>query len=202
MKHMRQGLIIFALGLLVASGASTATAQDGIVVQNVGKIVPYQPTKFEAGSTDASAQINTGDILNYHYFPGINLYSQGMYRDAKEQMDYVIARPHYIERNPKRAEILSISHFIRGNIYFRHSSGLGRLALAKGDFEDSIKWNSENHLARLELARLVATLNQQGEAIAMLSDLQKAKLKPELRQEVDADLEALKSGKFKAVKSE
>ena len=199
---MQRGLILSVIGAIMAGHAGTLVAQDGIVINNVGVIVPKQQTTFDVGPTDPSAQINTGNILNAHYFPGINFYSRANYKYAKEEMDYVIARPEYIEKNPKRGEIMSIAHFIRGSVYFRHASGLGRLGLARTDFEQSIKWNPENQLARLELARLVATLDQKESAISMLTELQKAKLKPELQQEVAKDLESLKSGKFKPVTSE
>jgi hypothetical protein len=202
MKDRRRILILSVMGLIVAASAWAVTAQEGIVVHNKGRYVPKQNTTFDLGPTDPASQVNTGDILNIHYFPGITFYSQGNYKYAKDEMDYVIGRPQFFENNPRKREILSIAHFIRGSAYFRHASGLGRLTLARSDFEHSIEWNPENHLARLELARLVATLDQKAAAIAMLTELQQAKLTPELRLEVEKDLAALKAGTFKAVTSE
>jgi tetratricopeptide repeat protein len=202
MNGMKQYLILSAIGLLLTGSPLSLAAQDGIVIRNDGKFVPTQPTNVDAGPTDPSAQVNTGNILNNHYYPGLNLYSRANYKYAKEEMDYVIARPQYIEKNPNQGQILSVAYFIRGSVYFRHASGLGRLALAKSDFEQALKWNPQNHLARLELARLVATLDQQAEAISMLTDLLKGQLTANLRQEAENDLQSLKSGKFKAVTTE
>jgi hypothetical protein len=199
---MRAHLILFAIGLLLPGSAYPVAAQDPIVIHNKGENIPPKTTTFDMGPTDPSAQVNVGNILNVHYFLGINLYAQANYRYAKNEMDYVIARPSYFEKNPRQAQILSTAHFIRGSIYFRHASGLERLSLAKSDFEESIKWNSENHLARLELARLLATLGQKPDAISMLTELLTAKLNPKLRQEAETDLASLKAGTFKAVTSD
>jgi len=199
---MRQYLILSVLGLLLAGSPRPLAAQNDITITNMGKYQPLQKTNIDSGPTDPASNVNTGDILNHHYFPGLNFYAQFNYRNAKEEMDYVIARPQYIENNPKRGQILSVAHFVRGSIYFRHASGVGRLTLAKGDFEQSLKWNPENHLARLELARLVATLDQKTEAVSMLNDLLTRKLTASLRQEAENDLQSIQSGKFKAVTSE
>ena len=201
MKSLSCGLMICAMGLMLASPRLSA-AQEGIVIRDAGPPIPYRVTNNDAGPTDLESAINNGNILNAHYYPGLNFYSRANYRDAKNQMDYVIARPTYIEKNPKASQILSVAYFIRGSIYFRHASGLGRLNLAKNDLEESIKLNSGNYLARLELARLTATLNQKPEAITMLDELLKAPLTANLRQEAQTDLQALKAGTFKPVTSE
>jgi tetratricopeptide (TPR) repeat protein len=127
--------------------------------------------------------------LNAHYFPGLLDYKNGNYRGAKNQMDYFLARPQYTKENPRQAEFFSNGHYIRGIIYFYHTSGRGRYIYAKKDFEQSIRWNPKNYAAYLQLSRVLSKAGQKKQAIAVLYKLLDLKPKEEficiVKKEID-----------------
>jgi tetratricopeptide (TPR) repeat protein len=135
-----------------------------IEIINTGKYINYQETLIEAGP-------NVGRILQVHYFPAINFYNAGRYREAEEQLTYVIFRPFYLEGNPRRPEFMSTACYLRGMIYLYHATGVGRFSMAKGDFETAVKWNPLNYVAYLELSRLYSTLGLTEEALSVLRHL-------------------------------
>ncbi len=180
-------------GLFTDSGAQT----DGIVIRNEGRVIPYRRANTPAGPTDPASAVNVGDILNLHYYPGLKFYVAGNYASAKNEMDYVIARPHYIEKNPRRDQLLSIAYYVRGMIYSHHASGMGRYARALADFQEAVKLNVGNHLARLELAKMLTAAGQTDEAVSRLNELleEKPPLPAGIADEARRELEKIKSGK-------
>src|SRR5262245_12619234 len=71
-----------------------------ITIIDTGKPIPVRRTYIDVGP-------ETGNILNVHYFPGINLFNAGRYVDAEENMTYLLDRPFYIADNPRKEEFLS-----------------------------------------------------------------------------------------------
>lgn len=129
------------------------------------------PSFAEITSIDAGPE--TGGILNAHYFPGLIDFQKGNYVGAKNQMDYFLTRPHYIQMNPRQREFISHGHYIRGMIYLYHASGRGRFILAKKDFEQSIRWNPKNYVSHLQLSRVLSTVGLKDKAITILQSLLK-----------------------------
>src|SRR5262249_45293673 len=165
-------MLVVTVALLGGWGPVDSPAQTGpLVIRNEGRILPYQVTHYPAGPTHAAAAVNVGNILNAHYYPGVKYYLSGNYAYAKNEMDYVLARPQYIENHPRRQEYLSNAYYIRGMIYFHHASGAGKYVLARSDFDEAIKLNAANHPAQLELARMMARAGQRDEAVAKLNRL-------------------------------
>ncbi|HYR88039.1 MAG TPA: tetratricopeptide repeat protein [Terriglobia bacterium] len=155
-----------------------------IEIINTGKFTPYVATDIEAGPV-------TGNILNFHYFPGLNFYNGGRYKEAEEQFTYVIVRPHFLEANPRRAEFMSISYFLRGMIYFYHANGVGRHSMAKADFESALKWNPRNYIVLLELSRLYSGLGFQQQAGAVLRHLLDLKPDEETARQAQTELDKI-----------
>lgn len=143
-------------------------------------------TKFDAGP-------DTGSILNAHYFPGLLDYTRGNYRGTLIEMDYCIARPQYIEVNPRGSQYLSVAHYIRGIIYVYHASGDGRFAKAKYDFEQAIQRDQSNYYAYLELARVHTVLGSKERAAAVFQQLLKLNPPEELAQQARQQLANPKS---------
>jgi len=112
-----------------------------------------------------------GGILNFHYFPGIKYYQAGRYSRAVPELSYFIDRPNYTNGNPKQANYLSTAHYVRGMIYLHHATGLGRLSIAKQDFEAAIMWNKNNYLAYLELSRVFSVAGMKTQADSILKIL-------------------------------
>ena len=92
-------------------------------------------------------------------------------------MDYTLNRPTYTDANPRQGEFLGNAHYIRGMIYFHHASGVGKLLLAKKEFEQAIRWYPKHYDARLELARIWLAVGQKQRATAVLKKL--LELKPD-----------------------
>jgi tetratricopeptide (TPR) repeat protein len=163
-KFTRFFILVMSVG---ASGVLllSAIAQEtrNIVIENKGFL--------EINKTDIDAGPSYGDILNNHYFPGIECFRHGYFSRAKAELDYLIARPDYVKSNPRQAEFMTNSHYIRGMIYLYHASGLGRHVLAKRDFEQSIRWNPKNYLAHLELSRVWAAVGKKEQAVSALRRL-------------------------------
>jgi len=139
----------------------TFEERNKIEIIDDDKLVPYQETYFDAGPV-------TGNILNAHYFPGINLYNSGRYTRAEQECSYVLLRPQYTSAHPKQNEFMSVSYYLRGMIYFYHARGVGHYTAAKDDFEAALKWNPQNHIVYIELARLYASLGFQEQALSLL----------------------------------
>jgi len=177
--HLVLGLIVGAAGQNLA-GIDPAR----IEIIDTGKFIPYAATDIEAGPV-------TGNILNFHYFPAVNFYNGGRYKEAEEQFSYVILRPHYLEANPKRAEFMSISHYLRGMIYFYHANGVGRHSLAKADFEAALKWNPQNYVVFLELSRIYSNLGFQQEASSVLRHLLDLKPDEETARQAQMELDKI-----------
>jgi tetratricopeptide (TPR) repeat protein len=132
-----------------------------IAIVDTGKPIPYERTAVDAGPAE-------GNMLNAHYFPGMNFYNAGRYSDAEREMTYVINRPHYLDANPKRPEFVGMAYYLRGMIFLYHAHGVGRLTLAKRDFEAALSWNPNNYVPYLELARVYSELGFADEARKVL----------------------------------
>ncbi|PYS03588.1 MAG: hypothetical protein DMG15_02155 [Acidobacteria bacterium] len=147
------------------------------------RLVPYQETYFEAGPV-------TGNILNAHYFPGINLYNSGRYTRAEQEFNYVLLRPQYMSAHPRQNEFMSMSYYLRGMIYFYHARGVGHYTAAKDDFEAALKWNPQSHIVYIELARLYAVLGFREQAVSLLRHLLQSTpdkmISDEARKQLDA----------------
>ena len=192
---MAWGAFLALVVLLWGGRPMDGTAQTGeIVVSNEGKYIPYERTSYPEGPTDPASGVNVGDILNAHYYPGLKFYVHANYKYAKNEMDYFLERPQYIEKHPRRAQFLSIGHYIRGMILYHHASGMGRYALARRDFEEAIRWNAANHLAQLELAKMMAAAGQKDEAISTLNRLLGEKPAEKVAEDVKKELEKITSG--------
>jgi tetratricopeptide (TPR) repeat protein len=156
--------------LIVSIAASRAVVLSGLA-QETGRIVIENKGFLEINKTDIDAGPSYGDILNNHYFPGLECFKHGYFSRAKAELDYLIARPDYVKSNPRQAEFMTNSHYIRGMIYLYHASGLGRHVLAKRDFEQAIRWNPKNYLAHLELSRVWAAVGKKEQAASVLRRL-------------------------------
>jgi len=124
-----------------------------------------------------------GEILNFHFYPGLGDYLDGNYRSAVGQLDYFIARPQYTVMNPKQAEYFSIAYYIRGSIFLEHASGSSRHALAINDFEASIRWNKQNYQSYLKLATAYKETQLKDRAVSVLKSLLDLHPPEEIRKE-------------------
>lgn len=155
----------YLIVIVVSFGSlSSASAQfREIKIINTG-VSHYKKTNFDAGPC-------VGEILNAHYFPGLEFYRNGFFTQARNEMDYTINRPSYTEGNPRQGEFLGNAHFIRGMIYFHHATGVGKLLMAKKEFEQAIRWHPKHYDARLELARIWSAVGEKQRALAVLKKL-------------------------------
>ena len=175
--------IAFCLVVLVTNSAGQDIFSIGIIDTGPGMV--YTETDYDAGPA-------VGNMLNAHYFPGINFFNGGRYSSARGELSYVIQRPHYLEGNPKRAEYMSTALYLRGMIYLHHADGIGKHDLAKTDFEAAIKWNPNNHLAYLELSRVYSDLGFAAPAFRILDHLLKLKPDQKIDDEARTELDKLK----------
>jgi|ERR1051325_1635624 tetratricopeptide (TPR) repeat protein len=181
--------IMLILTAVVFGQAHDGPAREGpdishVEIVNTGKYMPYVTTNIDAGPA-------TGFILNYHYFPGINFYNGGRYKEAEEQFTYVIMRPYYLAANPRQAEFMSTAYYLRGMIYLYHANGIGRHSQAKEDFEASLKWNPSNHVVYLEIARLYASLGFRDQAATIIQQLLQLKPAAAVAEAAQKELETL-----------
>jgi len=158
--------------------ANTITVIDG------GKFAPYKKTEFDAGHA-------VGDGLNGHFFPSVIAYNQGRYNYAMGDFSYIVRNNSFLDANPRKAEFMSITHYLRGIIYLYHARGVGRHALAKADFEAAIKWNPANYMAYLELARTYSDLGFDKEATSTIQHLLGLKPTPDVAAEAEEELKRL-----------
>jgi tetratricopeptide (TPR) repeat protein len=147
--------------ILISVQNLTPEERSKIEIVDADKYLPYVETHFDGGPA-------VGNMLNAHYFPGINLYNGGRYTRAEQEFSYVILRPQYLSANPWRDSYMSVSCYLRGMIYFYHANGFGRYSAAKEDFEAALKWNPRNYIVYIELARLYSTLGFQEQAISLV----------------------------------
>ena len=163
-------ITIIVLSLLNINQAKPQELNITIHNREPAEIIYIRRTEIKAGHS-------IGDILNYHYFPGLKHYRHGNYQSAKKELDYFINRPQYTSMNPRQSEFFSTAHYLRGRIYFYHASGAGRQLLAKNDFEKSIQWDPNNHLSYLELSRVWLDIGNNNAGFAVLKRL--LELEPE-----------------------
>jgi tetratricopeptide (TPR) repeat protein len=154
----------------------------GIVVRNskVG-VDMAPPAHYETGPT-------WGNILNNHFFPGMQNFATGQFAYAKAELDYFLARPEYTAMNPQQGKFMSLGHYIRGMIYLYHASGVGRHARAIQDFRSAIEWDAQNYLSRLELAHALTAVGNTREAINVLQAMLKMELSPDILAQVREDM--------------
>ena len=185
-------LKIFTLffALFILNNSNYINAKDlSIKIQNRAKNLPYAKlTNIDAGPA-------VGDILNAHYFPGLIDYKNGNYAGAKSQMDYFLDRPQYTKENPRQAEFFSYGHYIRGMIYLYHASGRGRYIRSKKDFEQSIRWNSKNYAAYLQLSRVLSKVGQKKQAISVLFKLLDSKPEEKFIQLAKKEIQIIQTEK-------
>ncbi|HEY2921481.1 MAG TPA: tetratricopeptide repeat protein [Candidatus Binatia bacterium] len=174
------------LALIAATFSQEATGFDAskIDIANTGKFIPYRIMEIDAGPV-------VGNMLNAHYFPGIDFYSGGRYKEAEPQFTYVIERSRYLEANPRQAEFMSTAHYLRGMIYFYHATGIGRLSIAKQDFEAALQWNPRNYIVLLELSRLYSGLGYHEQASSILRHLLDLKPDEEIARQAQIDLDTI-----------
>ncbi len=164
----------FLIHIILVLAAATLNQEPGgpdlsqVTIINTGKYMAYLTTNIDAGPA-------TGFILNYHYFPGINFYNGGRYKEAEEQLTYVISRPQYFETNPRQAEFMSTAYYLRGMLYLYHANGIGRHAQSKVDFDAALKWNPSNYVVYLEMSRLYSSLGFPDQAAMILEYLKQLK---------------------------
>lgn len=136
-----------------------------IDIKDEGKFVPWAPTNF----TNLGPVL--GNILNFHYFPAVNLYEAGRYADAFDNFNFFITDRFATDDNPNQASWMSTAHHLRGMILRYHATGVGRLTLARGEFEAAIKWNAKNFPAYLELSRVLSIAGLKDQAASVLRSL-------------------------------
>jgi tetratricopeptide (TPR) repeat protein len=172
--------MLFQTGLL-----SPIPDADRLTIIDGGKIHPYgKVTEFDSGPA-------VGEILNNHFFPGVIYYNLGNYNYSVAELTYVIRRPAYLDKNSRKAEFMSTTHYLRGMIYLYHAEGIGRHGIARSDFEAAIKWNPENHLAYLELSRVYSELGFTKQAIAIVQHLIELKPAKDILDEAEQELRKL-----------
>src|SRR6266850_6869363 len=163
----------------------TLLDRSNIEIINSGKYIAInQATNIAGGPA-------VGNMLNFHYFPGLKLYSGGRYKEAEAEFTYVITRPHYLAENPWQAEYLSTSYYLRGMIYAYHAKGLGHQSMAQEDFEAALQWNPRNYVVFLELSYLYSGLGFQVEATSILRQLLDLKPDDEIARQAQAELDKL-----------
>ena len=131
---------------------------DRIQIENFRTdIPPTGRTRFQAGPS-------VGDILNWHFFPGVQDFKNGNYSYALSQMDYFLERPQYTSENPKQSEFMGLAYYIRGSIYLDHAKGIGRLGKALNDFKAALSWQEDNYPAMIGLAKVYIASNSNDDA--------------------------------------
>jgi hypothetical protein len=158
-------IAMFLLLLLLCSAFYPQDSMAEIVIPNTLRGVGMAPRAYyDTGPC-------VGEILNAHFFPGLEDFRRGNYAYAAQQMDYFIARPQYTVMNPRQSEFMSTALYLRGTIYLDHAAGPGRLARALRDLSEATRWNPANEPAYLALARAQTTLGQETKAAETLRSL-------------------------------
>ena len=177
-------LILLALLQTPGLVSPLPDAERQVRIIEGGKPRPYDATHFQAGPAQ-------GDILNGHFFPSVIAYNTGRYNYAAGDFTFFIVRPYALEGNPRKAEFMSIAHYLRGMIYLYHAEGVGRHAIAKADFEAAIKWNPQNYMAYLELSRVFSDLGFTKQATAVIQHLLELKPPQDVADEAAEELKKL-----------
>jgi tetratricopeptide (TPR) repeat protein len=186
---------IFIL-VFATAGQAQAPSEAGIRIIDKHDELYERLTTFTPPSAEESGR-QVGNILIVHYFPGMRYYEVGRYREANQDLMYLIQRPDYINGNPNQGSYLSNAHYARGMIFLYHAEGARRLLVARNEFENAIKWNPTNYVAYLELSRLfvVAGLNEQ--AAAVLRQLLDIAPSQDIAREARVELTKLETGDSK-----
>jgi hypothetical protein len=174
--------IIFSAGLVEGS---LQVDVPKIEIFDTGEFFYIQHTDFK----NLGPQV--GDILNFHYFPGLKYYQGGRYSGAYTELSYFIEHVGATNGNPNQAHYLSTAHYIRGMSLLYHASGIGRLILAKSDFEDAIMWDAMNYPAYVELSRVLLSADLKDQAAAILRQLIELKPGAEVLREAQKELNNL-----------
>src|SRR5262245_42368403 len=139
-------------------------AKITVINETAATTNPYPMMRFNAGPS-------VEDMIDSHFFPGIDYYNAGRYVTAQLNLLYVISRPHNLKGNSRLNEFLSTSHYLLGMIYIYHADGFGRRNVAREHFEKAIEWNPTNYMAYIELARVFAELRVNKQASAVIQRL-------------------------------
>ena len=154
-------LLLFTVMHAIHAGPAYAQSSNPMVkirIKNLQfDIPPTGRTRFQAGP-------NVGDILNWHFFPGLQDFKNGNYESAVGQMNYFIERPQYTSENPRQPEFMTLAFYIRGSVYLDHAEGIGRLGLALSDFKAALSWKDDNYPAMIGLAKVYMATNQNDDA--------------------------------------
>ena len=159
------------------------------------KIIDGQGYKPYPGATDFDSGPVIGEMLNAHFYPAVSAYNLGRYSEAIGNFTYVSKRASYLNGNPRQAEFVSTSFYLRGMIYLYHAQGVGRHSLAKSDFEDAIKWNRNNYMAHLELSRVYSDLGFTDQAVAVVNRMLTLQPPKDIVEEAQAELQKLRGSK-------
>lgn len=196
MREIVKCLILF-LGISLV-GFDQTFSQNEIDIHNAKPGLGSEPpTKLNAGPTDPQYSINLGNILNFHFFPGLLDYSKGNYSSALGQMHYFIERPKYTKNHPQHLKFLSTAHYICGMIHLYHDFGYERYNRAKDNFAKSIQLDPANHLAYLGISRVLSSVELKEQAIYILQKLLELKPKEDIAQQAKKELILLQSKKSK-----
>jgi tetratricopeptide (TPR) repeat protein len=164
-----------------------------ILIHDTGPPLPNRPNyDIDAGPGDWQLAINTGGVLNVHYYPALTLYLAGNNTQAKREMDYVLRFPELTRNNPKQKQLFSVAYYVRAMILFHHATGLGRLEMARSDFEESIKCDPRIFFSYLELSSLYVELGLKEKAIDILTRLLSVNPPPTIVQDANKALAKLK----------
>ncbi len=165
---LRKQVLNFACvtALIVGMDVRAGAGQDARRIE-----ISKGQTPCSRSRTSVEAGPSLGDILNFHYFPGVECYRVGDHPSAMMELEYFVARPQYTKSNPRQVEFFSTAHYIRGTIYLHHASGLGRHVLAKKEFESALRWDPKHYLSYLELSRVWSSVGSKQQAVTVLNRL-------------------------------
>src|SRR5262245_46607356 len=93
---------------------------DGVKIVDTGEYFYLKNTFFPEVEIGPSV----GEILNFHYFPGMKYYQGGRYASAWNELSYFVERPTFTNGNPNQANYLSTAHYARGMIFLYHATGV------------------------------------------------------------------------------
>jgi tetratricopeptide (TPR) repeat protein len=156
-------IILFLFAIMPAIHVAPLYSQS---LDTIGKIevVNLRPDIPQTVRTRYQAGPCVGDILNFHFFPGLQDFERGNYSYALGQMNYFLERPQYTSENPKQSEFMSLAFYIRGSIYLNYAEGIGRLGKALNDFKAALSWRDDFYPAMIGLARVYMATNHNDDA--------------------------------------
>ncbi len=177
--------VLVTFGLFLASGLG----QQDIQIINQGTVVP-KVELFVMGSV--------GDMnINNHYRPAVIYFRNGIFSNAKGDLDYFIARADFLKGRADQADYMSNAHYLRALIYLYHAKGIGRNVLAKRDLESSIRWNAKNYPPYFELSHLWTKMGMEKQAAAVLQRLLQTFPEEKIVAQAQRELSTLMSGRGK-----